>query len=150
MNMALVKEFIALENKKKSLTAELDVTKQSMTGLGESIKDQLVAEGINSVEADGRQVRIVPEVYAGPIEGNKESVIDALRSSEETVGLVTTGYDARSLVAYVRSVAGDVEAACKLDPARVYNPDAVRAALPPELRDAIKVSFVYGLKIRKA
>ncbi len=150
MDMEQVREFIALEKGKKALQAELLATNQSLTALDAAITTQLVAEGLTGVILDGRAVTVATDVYAGPIDGQKENVLDALRSSDDTAGLVTSGYTPAALNKYVREVAADVESACSQDPARMYDVEAVRAALPPQLAAAVKVSFVYVLRSRKA
>ncbi len=148
--MEQVREFVALEKEKKELQAWLVATNQKLTALDEAITTQLVAEGITGVDMDGRRVTVSTDIYAGPIEGQKQNVIDALRSLDDTAALVTTGYTPAALNKFVREVAADVEAACEQDPTRMYDVDAVRAALPPALAAVIKVSFVYVLRSRKA
>lgn len=49
----------------------------------------------------------------------------------------------------MRELADEVKAACKQD-GRLFDLDAVRAALPPALAGVIKISFVDKLRSNKA
>lgn len=95
-----------------------------------------------------RSLRIGSDVYASPIEGDKDSVIEALKTLDELEGYVTESYNSQSLNAYVREIARDVQAQCT-EQGRMYDAEAIKAALPAQLASTIKVSIVPVLRCTK-
>jgi hypothetical protein len=149
MDMSQLKRYVALEAEKKTLEAKTKEITQKLATLETLIIPQMVADGMQAVTVDGRHVSIVKSIFAGPVDGDKDGVIDALKSVDETACFVAEAYSPQKLQAYVREIAHDVEAACKQDE-RLFDLDAVRAALAPQLARAIKVSFVHKLRSNKA
>jgi hypothetical protein len=109
--------------------------------------EQVVRDVTNG---DGKQrfrvVSIVPDINAGPKdEDAKPDVIAALEASEQTAMFVSKGYNASSLRSFIREIAKEVEEKCKSD-GTLFNEDALRAALSPELSAALKISFGHTVK----
>lgn len=148
MNMAQVKEFVALEIEKKASEAKTKDLTQQLAALEAQIIPKMVADGAQAVTVDGRNLSIVQSLYAGPVDGDKDGVIDALKSVDDTACFVAEAYSPQKLTAYVRELANEVKAACKQD-GRLYDLDAVRAALPPALAGVIKIAFVDKLRSSK-
>ncbi len=149
MDMTLLKRFVALKDEKKQLDAKLKTIAQTLKELDTAIVPQLIADGVESMNVDGQTVYIANDIFAGPIDGEKGNVIDALKAVDETSGFVAENFSAQTLTSYVREVAADVEAACKQD-GRLFDVEAVRAGLPPRIAAVIKIAFVHNLRSRKA
>lgn len=92
MNMAQVKEFVALEIEKKASEAKTKDLTQQLAVLEALILPQMVADGVQAVSVDGRNLSIVPSLYAGPVDGDKDGVIDALKSVDDTACFVAEAY----------------------------------------------------------
>ncbi len=95
-----------------------------------------------------RNLSIGHDVFASPVDGEKESVIEALRDCD-LGDYVTETYNSQSLQAYVREIAQQVKEACTTDGVE-YTADAIKKALPEKLAERLKVSIVPVLRTRKA
>jgi hypothetical protein len=95
-----------------------------------------------------RSLKIGSDVFASPVEGDKDSVIEALKQIDGLEGYVTENYNSQSLNSYVREIARDVQTACT-EEGRPYDADAIKAALPKSLADKLKVSIVPVLRCTK-
>ena len=149
MDMTQLKEYVALEGEKKDLDAKLKTIAQKLDDLEAAIVPQMIADGVQSMKVDGRTIYLSNDIYAGPRDGDKASVIDALKAADDTAAFVAENYSPQTLKSFVRELAKDVEATCKQD-GRLFDEDAVRAALPAQLAAALKISFVFVLRSRKA
>jgi hypothetical protein len=147
--MEQLKRYVALESVKKKLEAKSKEMTQKLAALEALIIPQMITDGMQAVTVDGRHLSIVQSIFAGPVDGDKDGVIDALKSTDDTACFVAEAYSPQKLQAYVREIAHDVEATCKQDD-RLFDLDAVRAALAPQLAQAIKISFVHKLRSSKA
>jgi len=147
MNMDQLKEFVSLETRKRELDSELKAIAARIDDLEEALVPQFLNDGIASMKVDGRTVYIAQDVQAGPVNDRAE-VIGALKQSE--LGqYVSENYNTQSLRAYVREVADEVRLLCQQQN-RLFSEEEVRAALPPPLCDAVKITFVHSLRSRKA
>lgn len=149
MDMELMREFVAIEEKKRDLDSQLKQVVQRLDDIEEQIVPQMLSDGVSQMRVDGRTIYIANKIYAGPKDGDKGSVIDALKSSDDTAAFVAENYNAQTLRSYVSEIAKEVETVCKKD-GRLFDEEAIRAALPTELAAAIKISFVHSLHSRKA
>ena len=68
MDTAKVKEYVCLEKRKDSLAAELKQVEQDLKALERLVVNEMVNAGFNKVEADGRALKLVPDVQASPVE----------------------------------------------------------------------------------
>jgi|SRR5579885_1413818 len=147
MNMEQLKEFVALEKRKRDLDSELKAIAARLEDLEQALVPQFLNDGVNSMHIDGRQVYLAQEIYAGPLNDRAE-VIAALKASE--LGqYISENYNTQSLKAFVREVAEEVRMRCQQDD-RLFTEEEVRAALPAPLCDALKISFVHSIRSRKA
>ncbi len=147
MIMEQLKEFVALEKRKRDLDSELKGIAARLDDLEQALIPQFLNDGVNSLRIDGRLVYLAQEIYAGPLNDRGE-VIAALKASE--LGqYVSENYNTQSLRAFVREVAEDVRLRCEQEE-RLFSEEAVRAALPAPLGAALKISFVHSLRSRKA
>ncbi len=147
MNMEQLKEFVALETRKRELDSELKSVAARIDDLEQALVPQFLADGVASMKVDGRMVYIAQDIHASPVNDRAE-VIAALKRSE--LGqYVSENYNAQSVRAYVREVAEEARLRCQQQN-RLFTEDEVRTALPKPLSDALKVSFVHSLRSRKA
>lgn len=147
MNMEQLKQFVALEKRKRDLDSELKQIAARLDDLEQALVPQFLNDGVNSLRIDGRLVYLAQEIYAGPANDRSE-VIAALKASE--LGqYVSENYNTQSLRAFVREVAEDVRLRCEQQE-RLFTEEEVRAALPAPLGAALKISFVHSLRTRKA
>ena len=146
MNMEQLKEFVALETRKRELDAELKAIAARIDDLEQALLPQFLTAGVASMKVDGRTVYIAQDIYAGPAH-NRAEVITALKRS----GLgqyVSENYNTQSLRAFVREVAEEARLRCRQQD-RLFTEEEVRTALPSPLSEALKVSFVHSLRSRR-
>lgn len=147
MNIEQLKEFVALEKRKRELDSELKQIAARLDDLEQALVPQFLNDGVNSLRIDGRLVYLAQDIYTGPVNDRAE-VIAALKASE--LGqYVSENYNTQSLKAFVREVAEDVRLRCEQQE-RLFTEEEVRAALPAPLGAALKISFVHSLRTRKA
>jgi hypothetical protein len=147
MNMEQLKEFVALEKRKRDLDSELKAIGARLDDLEQALVPQFLADGVASMKVDGRTVYIAQDIHASPA-GDRAEVIAALKRSE--LGqYVSENYNTQSLRAFVREVAEEARLRCQQQD-RLFTEEEVRAALPSPLSDALKISFVHSLRSRKA
>ena len=147
MQFEEAKRFVALENEVYTLNARLKTAKQEMEDLERTIVADMVGEGLQKVTVDGRTLAVVPQIFASPVDGDKEAVILALKGAE--LGqYVAEQYNPAQLRSYVKEIAKEVEQECKAEGAPM-TAERIAAALPGELGSAVKVSIVYELSSHK-
>ena len=147
MNIEQLKEFVALEKRKRDLDSELKAIAARLDDLEQALVPQFLNDGVASMKVDGRTVYLAQDIYAGPLNDRSE-VIAALKASE--LGqYVSENYNPQSLKAFVREVAEEVRLRCQQEE-RLFTEEAVRAALPAPLGNTLKISFVHSLRSRKA
>jgi len=147
MNMEQLKEFVALEKRKRDLDSELKAIGTRLDDLEQALVPQFLADGVASMKVDGRTVYIAQDIHASPANDRAE-VIAALKRSE--LGqYVAENYNTQSLRAFVREVAEEARLRCQQQD-RLFTEEEVRTALPSPLSDALKISFVHSLRSRKA
>jgi len=97
MNMEQLKEFVALENRKRELDSELKAIAARLDDLEQALVPQFLNDGVNSLKIDGRVVYLAEDIYAGPLNDRGE-VIAALKKSD--LGqYVSENYNTQSLKA---------------------------------------------------
>lgn len=147
MNMVQLKEFVALEHRKKELDSELKAITARLDDLEQTLVPQFLNDGVQSMRIDGRVVYVAQDIYPSPAT-DRAAVVDALKESE--LGqYVSENFNTQSLKAFVREIAEEVRLRCEQENT-LLTEDAVVAALPAPLGQALKVSFVHSLRSRKA
>jgi len=147
MNMEQLKEFVALEKRKRDLDSELKAIGARLADLEQALVPQFLADGVASMKVDGRTVYIAQDIQASPLNDRAE-VIAALKRSE--LGqYVSENYNTQSLRAFVREVAEEARLRCQQQD-RLFTEEEVRTALPSPLSEALRISFVHSLRSRKA
>lgn len=147
MNMEQLKEFVALEKRKRDLDSELKAIAARIDDLEQALVPQFLADGVASMKVDGRTVYIAQDIQASPLNDRAE-VIAALKRSE--LGqYVSESYNTQSLRAFVREVAEEARLRCQQQD-RLFTEEEVRTALPSPLSEALRISFVHSLRSRKA
>jgi len=147
MNMEQLREFVALETRKRELDSELKSIAARIDDLEQALVPQFLADGVASMKVDGRTVYIAQDIHASPLNDRAE-VIAALKASE-LAQYVSENYNTQSLRAFVREVAEEARLRCQQQN-RLFTEEEVRTALPKPLGDALKISFVHSLRSRKA
>jgi hypothetical protein len=147
MNMEQLKEFVALEKRKRDLDAELKAVAARLDDLEQALVPQFVTDGVVSMKLGGYTVYLAQDVYASPLNGRSQ-VIAALKASE-LAQYVSENYNTQSLKAFVRELAEEVRLRCQQQQ-RLFTEEEVRAALPAPLGNSLKISFVHSLRTRKA
>ena len=147
MDTAKVKEYVCLEKRKDSLAAELKQVEQDLKALEHVVVNEMVNAGFNKVEADGRALKLVPDVQASPVE-DRWHVVEALKEA----GLdqfIPQNYNDSQLRGFVKEIAAEVFSRAQ-DEERVASAEYIRAALPEALGRALKVYLGHKLSSRKA
>ena len=147
MNMEQLKEFVGLENRKKELDSELKAIAARLDDLEQSRVPQFREDGVQSMRIDGRVVYVAQDIYPSPV-SDRAAVVDALKKSELGQS-VSENFNSQSLRAFVREVAEEVRLQCEQQD-KLLTEEAVLAARPMPLGQALKVSFVHSLRSRKA
>jgi hypothetical protein len=147
MDSEKAKEYVCLERRKDSLAAELKQVDQDLKTLERVVVDEMVNAGFQKIEVDGRTLKLVPDIYASPVE-DRWAVVEALKEA----GLdqfIPQNYNDSQLRAFVKETAGEVISRAK-DEGRVASAEDVRVALPEPLGRALKVYLGHKLSSRKA
>ena len=147
MDTTKVKEYVCLERRKDALAAELKVVEQELKNLERVVVDQMVNAGFDEVSADGRKLKLVPDVHASPVE-DRWAVVAALKEA----GLeqfIPENYNDSQLRGFVKEIATEVLSRAK-DENRLASAEDIRAALPEPLGRALKVYLGHKLSSRKA
>lgn len=147
MDTAKVKEYVCLERRKDALSAELKIVDQDLKALERVVVNEMVNAGFNEVSAEGRKLKLVPDVQASPVE-DRWAVVDALKEA----GLdqyIPQNYNDSQLRGFVKEIAGEVFSRAR-DEERVASAEDIRAALPEPLGRALKVYLGHKLSSRKA
>jgi hypothetical protein len=147
MDTQKVKEYVCLERRKDALAAELKQVEHALKDLERVVVDEMLNAGFQKVEAEGRVLKLVPDVYASPVE-DRWAVVAALKEA----GLdqfIPQNYNDSQLRSFVKEIAGEVMSRGQ-DEERVASAEDVRAALPEPLGRALKVYLGHKLSSRKA
>ncbi|MDP2620565.1 MAG: hypothetical protein Q8P46_10380 [Hyphomicrobiales bacterium] len=147
MKIDQLKEFVALEHRKRELDSEIKAIAARLDDLEQVLVPQFLEDGIQSMRIDGRVVYVAQDIYPSPA-SDRAAVVEALKQSE--LGqYVSENFNTQSLKAFVREVTEEVRLRCEQQN-QMLTEEAVLAALPTPLGQALKVSFVHSLRSRKA
>jgi hypothetical protein len=149
LDISALKLYIELEEKKKSLDAQLKDVRDQMDCLAPEISRMFVNSGIDRMACDGRLVYLANDVYIGPVDGDKDAVIAALTSDSDSRSFVSETYNTNSLRAWVKEIADQVQAEC-VAAREMFTEDKVVEALPEPLRPVLQVKFGKAVRTRKA
>lgn len=97
MNPETLKQFIALDARRKALDAELKDVTGRLEAMREPLLDQWIQEGVTSLKVDGHTVSLRRQVWARVVD--RERIADALRR-EGLESLLTP--NSQQLSAWVR------------------------------------------------
>lgn len=147
-NLDTLREFLALSEHKKQLASEAKATQEKLDALESQITDMFLSAGVNSMSVDGRLLYLRNEVYVGPV-GDKIDLIEALKSDTSACALVQETYNAQTLRSWVNEYAEQVREQC-IEEGRLFDEQALIAALPEPLRPHLKVQFGKSVSNRKA
>lgn len=131
MNTEELKRFVALEERRRQLEAEVDTIKADAAELEQLLLPQFEQEGFEKISIDGRTVYVERKLWAKAKDGNKAAVCKALKRAR-LGDYVEETFNTNSLSAYVRDL------------------DREERPLPPSLREVLEVSEVFKLRTRRS
>ncbi len=130
MNIEELKRFVALEDRRAQLEAEVDAIKAESAELEQRLLPDFEQAGMDRVSITGRTVYIERKLWAKARDGNKAAVCDALRRGQLGEYVEET-YNTNSLSAYMREL------------------DREGRPLPPVLDAVLEISEVFKLRTRR-
>jgi len=145
-NKSIVK-YVRLEKRKADLAAELKQVEHDLKTMERTVVNEMVNAGFDEVSAEGRKLKLVPNVEASPA-ADRWAVVEALRAA----GLdqyIPQNYNDSQLRAFVKEIAAEVISRAQ-DEGRVADVEEIRAALPEPLGSALNVYLGHKLSSRKA
>jgi hypothetical protein len=131
MNTEELKRFVALEERRRELEAEIDIIKAEAAELEQRLLPQFELSGMERVSIDGRTVYIERKLWAKAKDGDKVAVCKALKRCR-LGDYVEETFNTNSLSAYVREL------------------DREERQMPPTLAAVLDVSEVFKLRTRKS
>ena len=131
MNTEELKRFVALEEQRHQLEAEIDTIKAESAELEGRLLPQFEQSGMERVAIDGRTVYVERKLWAKAKDGDKPAVCKALKRCR-LGDYVEETFNSNSLSAYVREL------------------DREERKMPPSLAAVLDVSEVYKLRTRKS
>lgn len=131
MNTDELKRFVALEERRRQLEAEVDSVKAEAAELEQRLLPQFEQSGMERVFIDGRTVYIERKLWARAKDGDKHAVCRALKRCR-LGDYVEETFNTNSLSAYVREL------------------DREERPLPPALAAVLEVSEVFKLRTRRS
>ena len=131
MNTEELKRFVALEERRRQLEAEVDAVKAEAAELEQRLLPQFEQGGFEKISIDGRTVYIERKLWAKARDGDKAAVCKALKRCR-LGDYVEETFNTNSLSAYVREL------------------DREGRALPPSLAAVLDVSEVFKLRTRRS
>ena len=131
MNTEELKRFVALEERRRQLEAEVETIRAEATELEQRLLPQFEQEGFEKISIDGRTVYVERKLWAKARDGNKAAVCKALKRAR-LGDYVEETFNTNSLSAYVREL------------------DREERPLPPSLREVLEVSEVFKLRTRRS
>jgi len=133
MDNRKIKKYVELADKKKRAEANIDEIKQQMKVLEEYLLDNMMKAGQQSANLDGHTVYVHRQLWASAANG-----AEALHEALEQTGhgeLVEPKVNSQRLSALVREFEQDEEG---------------MPILPGALKEAVKVSEKYSVRVRKS
>jgi hypothetical protein len=147
MNNTLIKEYVALSERKKVLAAEGKAVAHQMTLLENQVIDEIHNAGLTAVSADGRTIELQEDVYV-TARGSHEQVVAALRGAGLEQYIAPESYNEKSIAKYVREIWDDLRGAGER-PNLVTERD-LRAVIPEGINALLRIAFVFKLGNKKA
>ena len=129
MNTDELRRYVALEERRRKLEAEIDTIKAEVAELEQRLLPQFEQGGLQRVSIDGRTVYIERKLWARAKDGNKAAVCKALKRCH-LGDYVEETFNTNSLSAYIREL------------------DREGRPLPPSLAVVLDVSEVFKLRTR--
>jgi hypothetical protein len=147
MDTAKVKEYVCLERRVDTLSAELKKAQHDLKDLERVVVNEMLNAGFQEVTADGRKLKLKPKVEASPVE-DRWAVVEALKSA----GLdqfIPQNYNDSTLRGFVKEIASGVIALAEREE-RIATAEEIRAELPEPLGRALNIYLGHELSSRKA
>ena len=129
MNTDNVRKLLQLDDERKDLEARIKEISEKRKGIESQVLDAFAEAGVDKVRVDGRTVSLRRELWASPLDGDKDRACEYL----ETSGLgvyVNKTFNTLSISAWVRERDRDGD-------------------LPDDFKDYFKVSETFKVDTRK-
>jgi hypothetical protein len=131
MNTEELKRFVALDERRHELEAEIDTIKAEAAELEQRLLPEFERSGMERVSIDGRTVYIERKLWAKAKAGDRAAVCKALKRCR-LGDYVEETFNTNSLSAYVREL------------------DREERQMPPTLAAVLDVSEVFKLRTRRS
>ena len=131
MNTDELKRFVALEERRRQLEAEIDTLKAEAAELEQALMPQFEQAGIERVSVDSRTVYVERKLWASAKNGDRQALCKALKRARLSQFVQET-FNSQSLSALVREW------------------DRDGRPMPPSLREVLEVSEVFKLRTRRS
>ena len=131
MNTDELKRFVALEERRKQLEAEVETIKAESSELETRLLPQFEQSGTERIAIDGRTVYVERKLWAKAKDGDKPSVCKALKRCR-LGDYVEETFNTNSLSAYVREL------------------DREGKQLSPALAAVLEISEIFKLRTRRS
>lgn len=139
----LVNQFIELDRRKKQADDDLEAIKEEMAQLEPQIMERFENAGMQSMKSkSGVVLYIRRQLFAGAAEGATVLLTESLKSAG-LGDLVKEAVNAQRLSSWVTEFEAEHFNGTKV------RPDDLVQAMPPELRDSLKVIEKYSLRTKK-
>jgi hypothetical protein len=125
-----VKRLVELEWRREKLEDEIKILKQEIDGIKERVCEHFTQTGTQNISIDGRTVYLRRELWASALN------VDALAAYPGTAPLVKPTVHGGALSSWVREIEQLGEDGLPI--------------LPPEIKDAVKVSETFRINTRKS
>lgn len=134
--MSIYDDYLKLVRKKDELSAKLENLKDEIKAAEELVLSKMAEEGLNKVSTDKANMR-VSRIVRASAGFNMPRLVEAMRRAgmEEMVGETVNG---SKLGGWVRE---------QFDPNNELSVDEIVAKMPPDLREAIKVTETIDIKV---
>lgn len=148
MNIENLKRYVALEEVVAELERQLAGHKKDAEELEQSIMEDFISDGIQSINLTGRTVFLKEDIFVSPSaeENGRRAVAEALKQTGHA-DLVESSYNANSLTALCREMIEQRRAEAE-EREEIF--DDLGSALPEPLRVTLRVSQRFKIQSRKA
>lgn len=147
MGIKKAKAFVDLEKRRKKAEGDVKSLKEEIAILNNDLLKIFALTGTEQIKIDGRSVFRTRDVFASAAKLESETdsdeakkrLFEALRLTGHG-DLVKQDVNGKTLASLVR----------EFDPDKTFDEEVVKANMPPELRDTIKVSIIPKMTSRKS
>jgi hypothetical protein len=145
MNTELVREWMALDERKRKLKAELEEVEELIAQKIDGVTDEFINSGVNKIRLDGRTVYVACDRWPKVISDKA-----ALMAAMKEIGLgdfVKEDFNQQSMRGVINEWVNTRMAELTEEERAVFD---VNSAIPEALRETLGISEKYSIKSRKS